>query len=71
MAIKGKKKQLCTEECYYVLEQLERICTSKSEVEALIGNSEAYTTFCRKEDATSYLINLMRKRITAEIQTTS
>lgn len=54
-------------EIFYVIDRLEKICSTKVEVESLIGESEEYSTFCRKEDATSYLINLMRKRILSEM----
>ncbi len=57
------------QEYFYVLEDLEKICTTMDEVESLIGDNDTYATFCRKEDATSYLINVIRQRIGKEFQT--
>ncbi|MGL5978803.1 MAG: hypothetical protein ACRCZJ_07410 [Erysipelotrichaceae bacterium] len=68
MASKRKSKVNSATECFYVLEKLEKVVSSISEVEALIGNSSEYTMFVRKEDATAYLINVMRQRISSELK---
>lgn len=64
--VKKKTKQESME-TFYVIDKLEKLCSSKVEVESLIGDSSEFTSFCRKEDATSYLINLMRQRILREM----